>query len=421
MDASVRGELLNRLADLMERDRQELAALETLDNGKPFGDSFNIDLTLAIKCLRYYAGWADKLHGKTIPIDGPFLCMTRREPVGVVAAIVPWNFPIMLTIWKVAPALTCGNCIIIKPSEETPLTALAIANLVRESGFPPGVVAVLPGFGQTAGAALSAHMKIDKIAFTGSTPVGRMIMETAAKSNLKNVTLELGGKSPCIVFEDADMEEAVEMAHHAIFFNQGQCCAAGSRTFVQAAIFDEFVRKATARARTRITGDPMMQGVEHGPQVSESQFKKVLGLISQGEKEGAKIQCGGKRFGNKGYFIEPTVMVCDPQNICAREEIFGAVQVIIPFRTLEEVVELANDTAFGLASAVITHDLDTAMIMSQRLRAGSCWINCYDIFAAQAPFGGYRESGIGRELGEDGLHQYSEVKTVVIRMSSKNS
>jgi len=421
MDASVRGEILNRLADLMERDREELAALETLDNGKPFGDSFNVDLTLAIKCLRYYAGWADKLHGKTIPIDGPFLCMTRREPIGVVGAIIPWNFPIMLMIWKLAPALCCGNCIIVKPAEQTPLTALAIANLCREAGFPPGVVSVLPGWGRTAGAAIAAHMKIDKVAFTGSTPVGRKIQEAAALSNLKNVTLELGGKSPCIVFEDADVDEAVELAHHAIFFNQGQCCAAGSRTFVQDAIFDEFARKAVARARVRITGDPLKQGVEHGPQVSKLQHEKVLGMIAQGVKEGASLLCGGKRWGTKGYFVEPTVLLCDPKNICAREEIFGPVQVLIRFRTLEEVVDLANDSSFGLASAVLTNDLDTALIMSQRLRSGSCWVNCYDIFSAQAPFGGYKESGIGRELGEDGLHQYSEVKTIVIKMSSKNS
>ena len=363
MDASVRGELLNRLADLMERDRESLAALETLDNGKPFGDSFNVDMTLAIKCLRYYAGWTDKLHGKTIPIDGPFMAMTRREPVGIVGAIVPWNFPIMLTIWKIAPALCCGNCIIIKPAEQTPLTALAIAALCREAGFPPGVVAVLPGFGKTAGAAMASHMKIDKIAFTGSTPVGRQIMEAAAKSNLKNVTLELGGKSPCIVFEDADMTEAVELAHHAIFFNQGQCCAAGSRTLVQDSIFDEFTRKAVARAKTRITGDPMVQGTEHGPQVSRAQHEKILSMIRRGVEEGAKLLTGGKRHGDVGYFIEPTVLVCTPDNYCAREEIFGPVQVLIRFRTLEEVVDLANDSSFGLASAVLTRDLDTALIM----------------------------------------------------------
>lgn len=421
MDASVRGEIIYRLADLMERDREELAGLETLDNGKPYGDSFNVDLTLAIKCLRYYAGWADKLHGKTIPIDGPFIAMTRREPVGIVGAIVPWNFPIMLMIWKLAPALCCGNCIIVKPAEQTPLTALAIANLCREAGFPPGVVSVLPGFGKDAGAAIASHMHIDKVAFTGSTPVGRLVQEMAAKSNLKNVTLELGGKSPCIVFEDADIDESVELAHHAIFFNQGQCCAAGSRTLVQDSIFDEFSRKAVARARVRITGDPLKQGTEHGPQVSKLQHEKVLGMIKQGVKEGAKLLVGGERMGTKGYFIQPTVIECTPDNLLAREEIFGPVQILLRFRTLEEVVKLANDSQFGLASAVLTNDLDTAMVMSQRLRAGSVWVNCYDIFSAQAPFGGYKESGLGRELGEDGLSQYTETKTIVIKMSSKNS
>mmetsp|Transcript_1534 Transcript_1534/g.1851 ORF Transcript_1534/g.1851 Transcript_1534/m.1851 type:complete len:508 (-) Transcript_1534:61-1584(-) len=422
MDASVRGELLNRLADLIERDREQLAAIETLDNGKPYGDSFNVDLTLVIKCFRYYAGYCDKLHGKTIPIDGPFMCFTRHEPIGIVGQITPWNFPLLMVAWKLAPALCCGNCVVLKPAEQTPLSALHIASLVREAGFPPGVVNIVPGFGPKAGAAISEHMDIDKVAFTGSTKVGQMILQAAGRSNCKNVTLELGGKSPCIVFADADIDEAVEIAHHAIFFNQGQCCAAGSRTYVQDEIYDEFVRKSVARAKTRSTGDPMQRGTEHGPQVNEMQFKKVLSMIQQGVKEGAKLQCGGKRWGNQGYFIEPTVLSDVPDdNICAREEIFGPVQTIIRFRTVEEVVERANDSVYGLASAVLTHDLDIALKMSQQLRAGSVWVNCYDIFAAQAPFGGFKQSGTGRELGEYGLQQYSEVKTVTIRVSSKNS
>lgn len=280
MDASVRGELLYRLADLMERDRAQLAALETLDNGKPYGDSFNVDLTLAIKCIRYYAGWCDKLHGKTIPIDGPFMAMTTRNPVGIVGQIIPWNFPILMCAWKISPALCCGNVVILKPAEQTPLTALAVGALIREAGFPPGVVNIIPGMGPSAGAAISSHMDIDKVAFTGSTEVGKLIMQASGKSNCKNVTLELGGKSPCIVLEDANVDEAVELAHHAIFFNQGQCCAAGSRTYVQAPIFDEFVRKATARAKTRISGDPFQQGSEHGPVVDQEQFKKVLGIFN---------------------------------------------------------------------------------------------------------------------------------------------
>lgn len=422
MDASTRGELLNRLADLIERDREQLAALETLDNGKPYGDAFNVDLTLVIKCFRYYAGYCDKLHGKTIPVDGPFMCFTRHEPVGIVGQITPWNFPLLMVAWKLAPALCCGNVVILKPAEQTPLTALHIAALVREAGFPPGVVNVIPGFGATAGAAITHHNEIDKVAFTGSTKVGQMILKAAGESNCKNVTLELGGKSPCIVFADADIDEAVEIAHHAIFFNQGQCCAAGSRTYVQDEIYDEFVRKAVARAKTRITGHPLRQGTEHGPQVNEMQFKKVLSMIDEGVKGGAKLKCGGKRHGSKGYFIEPTVLCDVPEdNICAKEEIFGPVQTILRFRTVEEVVERANNSVYGLASAVLTHDLDIAMKMAQQLRAGSVWVNCYDIFATQAPFGGYKQSGTGRELGEYGLQQYSEVKTVMIRVSSKNS
>ncbi len=422
MDASVRGELLNRLADLMERDREQLAALETLDNGKPYGEAFNVDLTLSIKCFRYYAGWCDKVVGQSIPVDGPFMCYTRHEPIGIVGQITPWNFPLLMAAWKLAPALCCGNVVILKPAEQTPLSALHLAALVAEAGFPPGVVNVLPGFGATAGSAIAHHMEIDKVAFTGSTKVGKLILQAAGASNCKDVTLELGGKSPCVVFADADLDEAVEAAHHAIFFNQGQCCAAGSRTYVQDEVYDEFVRKSVARAKSRITGDPFVRGTEHGPQVNEMQFKKVLEMVNQGVKEGAKLMCGGKRWGSKGFFVEPTVLADVPDdNICAREEIFGPVQTIIRFRTVEEVVERANDSAYGLASGVFTRDLDTAMKMSMQLRAGSVWVNGYDLFFAQAPFGGYKESGTGRELGSYGLHQYSAVKTVAIKVSSKNS
>jgi len=327
----------------------------------------------------------------------------------------------MLCIWKLAPALCCGNCVILKPSEITPLSALHLASLVREANFPPGVLSVLPGLG-AAGAAISSHMEIDKVAFTGSTATGKRILQAAGLSNCKNVTLELGGKSPCIVFNDANLDEAVEAAHHAIFFNQGQCCAAGSRTFVQDEIYDEFVRKSVARAKSKITGDPMQRGVEHGPQVSQMQFDKVLSMIAEGVEQGAKLECGGKRWGDRGYFVEPTVIsdVSD-DNICAREEIFGPVQTIIRFRTVEEVVERANNSAYGLASGVFTHDLDIAMKLCTQLRAGSVWVNAYDLFFAQAPFGGYKESGTGRELGEYGLQQYSEIKTIAIRLTSKNS
>lgn len=427
MDASKRGEMLYRLADLIERDRVKLATLESLDNGKPYGEAFNVDLNLVIKCFRYYAGFCDKLHGKTIPIDGPFMCFTRREAIGVVGQIIPWNFPLLMAAWKLAPALCCGNVIILKPAEQTPLTALYIGSLVREAGFPPGVVNIIPGFGATAGAAVANHMEIQKVAFTGSTKIGKLILQSAGASNCKNVTLELGGKSPCIVFNDyPDIDEAVGLASHAIFFNQGQCCAAGSRTYVQSQIYDEFVSKAVAKAKSIVTGDPFQKGTEHGPQVSELQMTNVLSMIEEGRKQGAKILTGGKRWKPKGqktngYFVEPTVMVnVAAKNICAKEEIFGPVQVIIRFETVEEVVRLANDSTYGLAAAVITKDLDIAMDLSQRLQAGTVWVNCYDIFAAQAPFGGTKMSGIGRELGEYGLHQYSESKTVTIKVSSKN-
>ena len=423
MDASFRGELLNRLADLIERDREYLAQLETLDNGKPYHDSFNTDLALVIKCIRYYSGWADKLQGKTIPIDGPYFSYTRHQPIGIVGQIIPWNFPAMMFAWKIAPALACGCCIVLKPAEQTPLTALYIASLVREAGFPPGVLNVVPGFGATAGAAISSHMKINKVAFTGSTNVGKLVMQAAGKSNCKSVTLELGGKSPNIVFADANLEEAIEHASHAIFFNQGQCCIAGSRTYVQEEIYDEFVRKSVARAKIRSIGDPFEHGVEQGPQVSKQQFDSVMSYIQVGINEGAKLECGGKQVGDpSGYFISPCVFsgVMDEMRI-AREEIFGPVQVILKFRTVEEVIERANDSSFGLGAAVFTSSLDVSMQCSQQIDAGTVWVNCYDVFASQAPFGGFKESGIGRELGEYGLQQYTAVKTVTIKVPNKNS
>eukprot|EP00948_MAST-09A_sp_MAST-9A-sp1_P004222 g4222.t1 len=441
MDASKRGYLLYRLADLIERDREYLAKLECLDNGKPLGEAFSMDLALVIKTFRYYAGWTDKIGGKTIPIDGPFFSYTRREPLGVVGQIIPWNFPAMMVAWKLAPALACGNCCVLKPAEQTPLTALYIAHLTREAGFPKGVINVVPGFGATAGAAISSHTGIAKVAFTGSTPVGRLVAVAAAQSNLKKVTLELGGKSPCIVFSDVhDIDMAVEQSHHAIFFNQGQCCCAGSRTYVQEEIYDEFVRKAVARARQRVAGDPMKFGVEHGPQVSKRQMMTVLSYIEKGKKEGATLQCGGvplhsgssgvntntaTNFDQRlasGYFIEPTVFsnVTDDMTI-AKEEIFGPVQSILKFRTVEEVVQRANDTCFGLAAGVFTSDINKALKVAHEVEAGSVWINCYDVLEAQAPFGGYKESGFGRELGEEGLRQYSEVKTVTVRLAQMSS
>nr|ALS04448.1 aldehyde mitochondrial isoform X1 [Acartia pacifica] len=421
MDASERGRLLAKLADLIERDREYLASLESLDNGKPFNDSFNIDLSLTIKCFRYYSGWADKNHGKTIPLDGKFQCYTRHEPVGVCGQIIPWNFPLLMQAWKLGPALAMGNVVVMKLAEQTPLTGLYVCSLIKEAGFPAGVVNVITGFGPTAGAAISEHMDVDKVAFTGSTEVGHIIMQAAAKSNLKRVSLELGGKSPLIVFDDADLDKAVELAHFALFFNQGQCCCAGSRLMVQEGLYDKFVEKAAARAKARKVGNPF-EDVEQGPQVDEEQFNKVLGFIKSGVAEGANLRAGGGKWGEKGYFVEPTVFsdVSDDMKIC-KEEIFGPVQVIQKFKTLEEVIERANRNKYGLAAAVFTNNINIANYVSNSIRAGTVWINCYDALEAQAPFGGYGMSGMGRELGEYGLEAYTEVKTVTIALDQKNS
>lgn len=420
MDASERGVLLNKLADLIERDRIYIASLETLDNGKPFKDAFYIDMTATIKTLRYYAGWTDKIQGRTIPVDGTSFCYTRHEPVGVCGQIIPWNFPITMMAWKIAPALACGNTTIVKPAEQTPLTALYMASLVKEAGFPPGVVNVVPGYGPTAGGAITSHKDINKVAFTGSTEVGQIIMAAAAKSNLKRVTLELGGKSPLVVFKDANLDVVVEWAHQAVFFNMGQVCTAGSRTYVHEDIYDDFVKRAVARAKAKSIGDPYDAKNEYGPQVSEEQFNKVLEMIESGKKDGAKLECGGGRAGTEGYFVQPTVFSDVTENMrIGKEEIFGPVQQIIKFKDMEEVIARANDTQYGLAAACFTQDLDTAIMFSSRVQAGSVWVNCYNAQSVAAPFGGFKMSGVGRELGEYGLSQYTEVKTVVIKTQTK--
>jgi aldehyde dehydrogenase (NAD+) len=415
--ASERGRLLNRLAELIERHADELARLESLDNGKPYAVAGAADLPLTIACYRYYAGWADKVQGRTIPVNGDYFCYTRLEPVGVVGQIIPWNFPLLMQAWKLAPALATGNTVVMKPAEQTPLTALRIGELIVEAGFPPGVVNLLPGYGPTAGAAIARHMDVDKVAFTGSTEVGKLVMEAAAKSNLKRVTLELGGKSPNIVFADADLDQAIEGAHFALFFNQGQCCCAGSRLFVEEKAYDEFVERSTARAKRRKVGDPFDPATEQGPQVDQDQYNKVMGYIERGKKEGARLTCGGARSGDRGYFIQPTVFadVKDDMAI-AKEEIFGPVMSIIKFRDLDEVVERANRTEYGLAAAVWTRDIGKAHAIANSVRAGTVWINCYDVFDAAAPFGGFKQSGMGRELGEYGLQQYTEVKTVTVKL-----
>ncbi len=418
MSASERGRLLNRLADLIEKNIEELATLESLDNGKPRHVARTADLPLVIACYRYYAGWADKVQGKTIPINGDYFCYTRHEPVGVVGQIIPWNFPLLMQAWKLAPALACGNTVILKVAEQTPLSALRVGELIIEAGFPEGVVNILPGYGPTAGGAIANHMDIDKVAFTGSTEVGKIIMRAAADTNLKRVTLELGGKSPNIVFADAaDMDQAVEGTHFALFFNQGQCCCAGSRVFVEEKAYDEFVERSVARAKKRTVGNPLDEKTEQGPQVDNEQFHKILGYIESGKEQGANLRCGGDRVGDRGYFVAPTIFtdVKDEMKI-AQEEIFGPVMSILKFKDMDELIERANKTMYGLAAAVWTRDITKAHHIANHVRAGTVWVNCYDVFDAAAPFGGFKQSGIGRELGEYGLQQYSEVKTVTIKL-----
>ncbi|XP_026741406.1 aldehyde dehydrogenase, mitochondrial [Trichoplusia ni] len=420
MDASERGYLLNRLADLVERDRTYLASLETLDNGKPYSASYAGDVVAVIKNLRYYAGWADKSHGLVLPSDGKYFAYTRHEPVGVCGQIIPWNFPLLMAAWKLGPALATGCTVVMKPAEQTPLTALYLAQLVKEAGFPAGVVNMLPGYGE-AGAALVDHPDVNKIAFTGSTEVGKLIQRNSAGS-VKRITLELGGKSPNIIFADTDLEKAVEAAHFALFYNMGQCCCAGSRTFVEDKIYDKFVELAAERAKRRVVGDPFKPETEQGPQIDAEQYNRILGLIESGKRQGAKLVTGGSKAGDVGYYVQPTVFsdVKDDMDI-ATTEIFGPVQQIMKFSQIDEVIERANTSEYGLAAAVFTKDLDRTNYIVQRLRAGTVWVNDYNVFNPQIPFGGYKQSGIGRENGPYGINNYTEVKAVVTKLTDKTS
>ena len=416
MDARDRGRLMMKLADLMEENLDELAALETLDNGKPIGDARAADLPLAIDCIRYYAGWADKIHGDTIPVRGDYFCYTRREPIGVCGQIIPWNFPILMTAWKWGPALSMGNTVVMKPAEQTPLTCLRLGELALEAGFPPGVINIVPGFGPTAGAAIVKHGLVDKIAFTGSGETAQRIMVDAA-TTLKRLTFELGGKSPNIVFADADLDAAIAGAEFGLFFNQGQCCCAGSRLFVEDSVHDEFVERVVSRASQRVLGNPFDSETTQGPQVDKDQFDKIMHYINSGNKEGAECVTGGQRVGNRGFFIEPTVFtnVNDDMAI-AKEEIFGPVMSILKFSDMNEAISRANNTTFGLAAAVWTSDVKKAHQIAASVRAGTVWVNCYDVFDAAAPFGGFKMSGMGRELGQAGLQNYTELKTVTMAL-----
>lgn len=409
-----RSRIMLRFADLVEKHNDDIAALETWDNGKPYEQAAKVEIPMVVRLFRYYAGWADKIHGLTVPADGPYHVQTLHEPIGVAGQIIPWNFPLLMFAWKVGPALACGNTIVLKSAEQTPLTALYVAKLFHEAGLPPGVLNVVSGYGPTAGAALASHMDVDKLAFTGSTETGKVVQGLAAQSNLKPVTLELGGKSPFIVCEDADIDEAVEQAHFALFFNQGQCCCAGSRTFVHERVYDEFLEKSKVRAMKRVVGDPFKKGVEQGPQIDSEQFEKILGFIRSGNDSNATLECGGGRIGSKGYYVQPTVFSnVQDDMLIAQEEIFGPVQSILKFKDLNEAIRRANASKYGLAAGVFTKNINTANTLMRALRVGTVWINCFDVFDAAIPFGGYKMSGTGREKGIYSLQNYLQVKAVV--------
>jgi len=421
MTPSERGKMLWRVGDLLLKHADELADLESLDNGKPRAVARAADVPLAADLFYYMAGWATKIEGSTIPISVPyapgarFHAFTLREPVGVVAQIIPWNFPLLMAAWKLGPALTAGNCVVLKPAEQTPLSALRLGELLLEAGIPEGVVNIVTGFGETAGAALAAHEGVDKVAFTGSTEVGRLIVRAAA-GNLKKVSLELGGKSPNIVFKDAgDIEAAINGAANAIFFNHGQCCCAGSRLLVEREIFDDVVAGVAQQAAKIKLGPGMSQDTQMGPLVSEEQLLRVTNYLHQGKADGACYVTGGSRSGERGYFVQPTVVKdARPEMSIVREEIFGPVVVAEPFSKVEDLVTRANATEYGLAAGIWTRDIAKAHRIASELRAGTVWINCYNVFDAALPFGGYKQSGWGREMGHEVLELYTETKAVVI-------
>src|SRR5215813_3005177 len=419
MSPSERGRAIWRLADLLEKNLEGFAELEMLDNGKPLKIARVADVPLAVDLFRYMAGWATKIEGNTIPFSKPgkYFAYTVREPIGVVGQVIPWNFPLLMAAWKLGPALACGCCVVLKPAEQTPLSALRLGELIQEAGIPDGVVNIVPGYGETAGAALAAHPDVDKVAFTGSTEVGRLIVQAAA-GNLKKVSLELGGKSPNVVFSDVDdLDSAISGSASAIFFNHGQCCCAGSRLYVEEKVFDKVVDGVVQHASKINIGSGFEPETDMGPLVSQEQLNRVCNYLESGLSEGAKAVIGGSRHGEKGYFVKPTVLVNTNENMkVVQEEIFGPVVTAIPFRDTNELVKKANNTSYGLAAGVWTRDIQKANRIASELRAGTVWINCYNIFDAALPFGGYKQSGWGREMGHEVLEQYTEVKAVCTPM-----
>jgi phenylacetaldehyde dehydrogenase len=418
MTASERGRAIHRLGDLVLEHGGELATLEALDNGKPLGIARVADVPLAADLFHYMSGWATKNGGQTLSLNVPYMpgakfhAYTLHEPVGVVGQIIPWNFPLLMAAWKLGPALACGCTVVLKPAEQTPLSALKLGELILEAGIPAGVVNIVTGFGEETGAPLAAHDEVDKVAFTGSTEVGKMIVQAAA-GNLKKVSLELGGKSPNVVFADADLEESIPGAANAIFFNHGQCCCAGSRLFAEESIYDEVVAGVAEHARNIKVGSGLDPQTEMGPLVSDEQLDRVCGFLESGQAEGAETVVGGGRIGDSGYFVEPTVLAgTNPKMKVEAEEIFGPVVTVKPFKSTDELVSSANQSHYGLAAGVWTNDIKKAHRTAAELKAGTVWINCYNVFDASMPFGGYKESGWGREMGEDALELYTEVKAV---------
>jgi aldehyde dehydrogenase (NAD+) len=412
-----RGRLLWKIGDLLEERLAEIAGIETLDSGKTITEASRVDVPLAADCFRYFAGFASKIEGETVPVRGPSFNYTLREPIGVIGQIIPWNFPLLLAAWKVAPALAAGNTVVLKPAEQTPLTALRLAAIAQDAGLPPGVLNVVPGYGPVAGAALVDHPGVDKIAFTGSTPVGQEIMRRAA-GTLKRVTLELGGKSPNVVFADADLDAAVRGASTGIFYNKGEVCTAGSRLFLEEPLHDAFLDRLQAHTARLKQGDPLDPKTRLGPQVSEAQMRRVLSYVDKGKQEGARLVLGGSRAPGRGFFVQPTIFDdVTPRMTIAREEIFGPVLSVMRFKDLDDVVRAANDTAYGLAAAVWTRDIKKAHRAARLLQAGTVWINTYGLYDSAMPFGGCKMSGFGRELGRHGLMEYTQTKSVWVDLS----